>query len=74
MTLRRKRLLLVAALLFPVPAMAQDSIPLAVGMMAPDFALIGANREGVLSDSVRLSDFRDQTVVIAFFYRARSRG
>ena len=27
-----------------------------------------------LPDSVRLRDFRDQTVVIAFFYRARSRG
>jgi hypothetical protein len=65
----------LAALLILAPAAsAQDSIPLTVGTVAPDFALVGANREGVLADSVRLSDFRDQTVVIAFFYRARTRG
>jgi hypothetical protein len=67
--------LAVATLLLPLTAAtAQDSIPLAVGTVAPDFALVGATRDGVLADSVRLSDFRDQTVVIAFFYRARSRG
>ena len=67
--------LALATLLLPLTAAsAQDSIPLAVGTVAPDFALVGATREGVLSDSVRLSDFRDQTVVIAFFYRARTRG
>jgi hypothetical protein len=67
---------LALALLIALPgaAAAQDSIPLAVGTRAPDFALVGATREGVLADSIRLSDFRDQTVVIAFFYRARSRG
>jgi hypothetical protein len=54
-------------------AAAQDSIPLAVGTMAPDFELPGATRDGV-TGPVRLSDFRDQTVVIAFFYRARTRG
>jgi hypothetical protein len=72
---RITRFLLVAGLLLPVRnAQAQDSIPLAAGQPAPDFALIGATREGVQSDSLRLRDFRDQTVVIAFFYRARSRG
>ena len=71
---RPRFLLLAAALLLPAPARAQDSIPLAVGTVAPDFALVGAGRDGVLADSVRLSDFRDQTVVIAFFYRARTRG
>ena len=70
----RVKLLALATLLLPSAVSAQDSIPLAVGTPAPDFALVGANREGVLSDSVRLSDFRDQTVVIAFFYRARTRG
>ena len=74
MRLRLKGLLLLAALLAPALAQGQDSIPLAVGSTAPDFALVGATREGVLTDSIRLSDFRDQTVVIAFFYRARSRG
>jgi len=55
------------------PAAAQDSIPLAAGTLAPDFELPGATREG-LTGPLRLSDFRDQTVVIAFFYRARTRG
>jgi hypothetical protein len=55
------------------PVAAQDSIPLNPGVMAPDFELPGATREGV-TGRLRLSDFRDQTVVIAFFYRARTRG
>ena len=74
MNSRVKMLALATLLLLPSAGSAQDSIPLAVGTVAPDFALVGANREGVLSDSVRLSDLRDQTVVIAFFYRARTRG
>lgn len=74
MNSRVKMLALATLLLLPSAGSAQDSIPLAVGTVAPDFALVGANREGVLSDSVRLRDFRDQTVVIAFFYRARTRG
>lgn len=45
-----------------------------VGTMAPDFALPGATRYGLLRDPVRLSDFRGKTVVLAFFYRARSKG
>jgi hypothetical protein len=48
--------------------------PPAVGEMAPDFELPGATRYGLLKNPVRLSDFRDQTVVIAFFYRARTAG
>ena len=48
--------------------------PLDVGVAAPDFTLRGATRYGVLQNPVRLSDFRDKTVVIAFFYRARTRG
>ena len=74
MNARVKKLVLATLLLLSSAVSAQDSIPLAVGTVAPDFVLVGANREGVLSDSVRLSDFRDQTVVIAFFYRARTRG
>lgn len=45
-----------------------------VGAPAPDFAITGATRYGVLRDSVRLSDFRGKTVVLAFFYRARTKG
>ncbi len=45
-----------------------------VGTMAPDFELTGATRHGVLSDQVRLSDYRGETVVLAFFFRVRTRG
>lgn len=47
---------------------------LSVGEMAPDFALPGATRYGVLETPVRLSDYRGETVVLAFFFRARTRG
>ncbi|HTT66955.1 MAG TPA: hypothetical protein VMF70_02895 [Gemmatimonadales bacterium] len=47
---------------------------LEVGQVAPDFALTGATRYGVLRDPVRLSDFRGKTVVLAFFFKARTRG
>lgn len=48
--------------------------PLEVGAPAPDFAIAGATRYGVLKDPVRLSDFKGKTVVLAFFFRARTRG
>ncbi|MDX2121486.1 MAG: hypothetical protein SF070_10585 [Gemmatimonadota bacterium] len=65
----------LAAPLMAAPLAAQERpTPLAVGAVAPDFALTGATREGVLERPVRLSDFRDQTLVIAFFYRARTKG
>lgn len=69
-------LVLTLAALPTSPAAAQDGapVPLKVGDLAPDFALPGATREGVLGQPVRLSDLRDQTVVIAFFYRAKTRG
>jgi len=53
---------------------AQQPEPLEVGTMAPDFALPGATRYGVLQDSIRLSDFRGKTVVLAFFFKVRTRG
>jgi peroxiredoxin Q/BCP len=45
-----------------------------VGAMAPDFALSGATRYGLLARAVKLSDFRGQTVVLAFFPKARTKG
>ena len=50
------------------------SPPPAVGQMAPDFSLRGASRYGLLESPVKLSDFRGKTVVIAFFYQARTKG
>ena len=46
----------------------------AVNDIAPDFTLAGADRYGLLKTPVRLSDFRGRTVVLAFFYEARSKG
>lgn len=48
--------------------------PLEIGAIAPDFAMPGATRYGQLAEQVRLSDYRGQTVVLAFFFRARTRG
>jgi len=47
---------------------------LAVGEMAPDVQFAGGTRYGVLAEPVSLSDFRGKTVVLAFFFRARTPG
>ncbi len=60
-----------------VPATAQESggpHVLEVGEMAPDFELTGSTRFGTLRDPVKLSDYHGKTVVLAFFFRARTRG
>jgi hypothetical protein len=41
---------------------------------APDFTVGGATRYGLLKTPVTLSDFRGRTVVLAFFYQARTKG
>ena len=64
---------LVAALAAPA-APAQEPAPLEVGATAPDFTLPGATRYGVLKAPVQLSDFKGKTVVLAFFYKARTKG
>ena len=64
----------VIALGAPADASAQGANLIAVGEMAPDFALPGATRYGVLRDPVRLSDYRGETVVLAFFFRVRTPG
>ena len=45
-----------------------------VNDVAPDFTLSGADRYGLLKTPVRLSDYRGRTVVLAFFFQARSKG
>ena len=45
-----------------------------VNDVAPDFILQGADRYGLLKTPVRLADFRGRTVVLAFFYQARTKG
>jgi hypothetical protein len=69
-----------AAALAAAPLSAQQQTPppgpppLEVGAVAPDFELPGATRYGVLQAPIKLSDFQGKTVVLAFFFRARTRG
>ncbi|HEX6695004.1 MAG TPA: hypothetical protein VF035_09935 [Longimicrobiales bacterium] len=71
---------LVVALLMPMAAGAQvtpapaDHPPLEIGAIAPDFELPGATRYGVLDRPVKLSDYKGETVVLAFFFKARTKG
>jgi len=59
----------------PPPPPAPPSPPaLELGAVAPDFAMPGATRYGTLRNPVRLSDYKGKTVVLAFFFKARTRG
>ncbi len=80
LTPARTRLALTAILMVAAsaaraqqPAATPEPAP-EVGALAPDFALPGATRYGVLRDPIHLSDFRGKTVVLAFFYKARTKG
>lgn len=72
--------LALALALGPAALLAQQSPPadttrsLEVGAVAPDFTLPGATRYGVLAKPIHLSDFKGKTVVLAFFYKARTSG
>jgi thioredoxin-dependent peroxiredoxin len=71
--------LLSFALLLATPAVLAGQkeagpAPIKIGAAAPDFSLKGATRYGVLANPVRLSDFKGKTVVLAFFYKARTSG
>ena len=50
------------------------AVSLNVGDVAPDFDLRGATRYGLLATPARLADHKGETVVIAFFYKARTKG
>lgn len=63
---------LVAGACAPAPAQEQEF--LAVGEMAPDVEFPGVTRYGALSEPVKLSQFRGETVVLAFFFRVRTPG
>jgi hypothetical protein len=76
----RKLLAMTAvALTCSAPLLAQqqqpEALPMpAVGDMAPDFQIRGATRYGLLAERPMLSQLRGQTVVLAFFVVARTRG
>lgn len=79
---RRVAAIALAAMFGPTAVGAQQTTPAApaaqtgpkVGEMAPDFSLPGATRYGRLQDPVSLSSLRGNTVVLAFFIKARTRG
>jgi hypothetical protein len=75
--LRCAGILVVAASGLATRVSAQQPAPMvapAVGDVAPDFTLPGATRYGVLKAPVHLADYRGETVVLAFFYQARTKG
>ena len=82
MNQRRLGTLLAAALIvFPAsricgqqPATPAPEVGPKVGEMAPDFEFTGITRYGKRANPQKLSDFRGQTVVLAFFPQARTRG
>ena len=85
MTHARLSAFLIAAVVFPcslarsqvtstTPAGPQPDVGPKVGEMAPDFEFTGITRYGKLANSQKLSDLRGQTVVLAFFPKARTRG
>ena len=68
---------MAVAMGFGAPGSSEAQEPsglLSAGQEAPDIQLMGATRYGVLSEPVRLSQFRGETVVLTFFFRARTRG
>lgn len=58
----------------PPPPAPPAVTPLAVGVEAPDFTLRAATMAGLSAQPVHLKDLRGQTVVLAFFYKARTSG
>ena len=55
-------------------AQDEESALISIGELAPDFSLPGATRYGILQDQIQLSDLKGEVVVLAFFFRARTRG
>lgn len=60
--------------LSPGVVQAQTPESLEVGAVAPDITLPAAVRHGILAEPFTLSDYAGQTVVLSFFFRARTKG
>ncbi len=75
----RCNVVLAVLALLPAALFAQDKAASAlpvprVGDNAPDFSLPVSTKEGQGNAPARLRDFRGQSVVLAFFPKARSGG
>jgi hypothetical protein len=67
-------LALAALFAAPLAAQAPAAVPAPdTGAVAPAFSAPGATKDGVLK-SVALDQYRGKTVVLAFFYQARTKG
>lgn len=71
---RRLAAVALAAALVAVPGARLAAQVPQVGDMAPDFTLKGSTKDGLLTKPIHLADFRGQTVVLAFFPKARTKG
>ncbi|MEY3701134.1 MAG: hypothetical protein RLZZ25_492 [Gemmatimonadota bacterium] len=69
----RQALRALVTLLAPGALAAQDGGP-TVGDLAPDFTLPAATQAGLRPKPITLSGLRGQTVVLAFFPKARTGG
>lgn len=78
MSLRTATVVAGALVLSAAVGVAQAPAPLdqgpKVGDLAPDFALKGSSKGTMLDKPIHLADFRGQTVVLAFFPKARTKG
>jgi thioredoxin-dependent peroxiredoxin len=82
--MKHARLIAVLMAAIAIPAVSRSQQPATpappvdvgpkVGELAPDFEFTGITRYGKLAEAKKLSDFRGQTVVLAFFPKARTRG
>jgi thioredoxin-dependent peroxiredoxin len=69
------RTIVMAALLAGSTLAAQQPASTSMkGQKAPDFTVRVANKDGVASQPFRLSEHLGETVVLAFFFQARTRG
>ena len=66
----KRSMFAVAAALLAAPLAAQS---VDTGMVAPNFAAPGATKDGLVP-SVSLAAYKGKTVVLAFFYKARTKG
>jgi thioredoxin-dependent peroxiredoxin len=73
--MKRRLTAAIATAFITGAAIAQEKpATLAMGTEAPNFTLKAATKEGVSPKAATLMDFRGQTVVLAFFYKARTGG
>jgi peroxiredoxin len=71
--MRFLRPILLVGVLLPGTLIAQGT-PLPVGTVAPVFALPAATAAGVVPRAFSLEEMKGRTVVMAFFYKARTSG